>query len=249
MATPPFPCPPTTSSLQTLVDDSDPRISYSDGCSTNVTATLNFNGIGVQVFGTVGNANGSPSSTYQIDDLPSSTFVFQANGQNNYRIPFYVSPLLNEGNHTLVMTALGNSNSRIWLDYILSTNGLASSSSETSIPSASASLTLTPSSTNTTAIVGGVLGSVVGIILVIIFAYFMLRQRRKHADRSVTITPYDGLVNHIAAPAHSVSASDVSRQTNPFRPVITTSASQYYPTYAQEALIVSENRNPPVYEP
>ncbi|KAF9049680.1 hypothetical protein BDP27DRAFT_1454715 [Rhodocollybia butyracea] len=123
-----FPCPPT-SSLQILVDDSDPRILYSEdgwfdgGTSgfecggtthgnngTNATATLNFNGIGVQVFGTIGDAptsgDGSPSSTYQIDDLAASTFNFEANGQNNYRIQFYSSPLLNSGNHTLVITAL-----------------------------------------------------------------------------------------------------------------------------------------------
>jgi predicted PurR-regulated permease PerM len=161
------------------------------------------------VFGTIGVTDGSPSSTYQVDDLPASTFVFTANGETNYRIPFYASPLLNAGNHTLVITSLGNNNgSRIWLDYILyfpTINELVSNSSETSIPStstspASASSSATSmthgASTNTVAIVGGVLGSVVGIILaMIIFAYIILRWRHKHANQSVTVTPYNGLAN------------------------------------------------------
>ncbi|KAF9049681.1 hypothetical protein BDP27DRAFT_1304648 [Rhodocollybia butyracea] len=249
----------------------------------NVTATLNFNGacsrlassdccslihisgVGVQVFGTVGTPDGSPSSTYQVDSLPASTFVFNANSQTNYHIPFYASPLLNAGNHTLVITSLGNNNSRIWLDYILyypTTNELVSNSSEPSIPSTSTSSTSASSSatntthgasTNTVAIVGGVLGSVVGIILAIIFAYIILRWRRKHAYQSVAVTPFDhGLVANTAIPTHSVSASTASMPatwTNPISPVTTTSASQSNPIYAQEALMVSEYRSPPIYEP
>ncbi|KAF9073897.1 hypothetical protein BDP27DRAFT_1478858, partial [Rhodocollybia butyracea] len=187
-----------------LVDDSDPRILYSEdgwfdggtsgfecGGTThgnNVAATssdshstlIYISGIGVQVFGTIGDAptsgDGSPSSTYQIDDLPASTFNFEANGQNNYRIQFYSSPLLNSGNHTLVITALGKNNSHIWLDYILyypSTDALASISS-TSMPTASTSsmpLTciLPETSKNMGAITAsGVLGSALGIVLVAI---------------------------------------------------------------------------------
>ncbi|KAF9066940.1 hypothetical protein BDP27DRAFT_1296767 [Rhodocollybia butyracea] len=281
----PFPCPPA-SSFQTLVDDNDPRITYSDGwlvegapgfeCEAtahgangvSVTATLDFNGVGVQVFGTVGVGDGSPSSTYQLDNLPASTFVFTENGQQNYRVPFYASPLLNAGNHTLVITSLGTNNSRIWLDYILyypATNELVSNSSETSIPltstsptSASSSATSSATSmthgasTNTVAIVGGVLGSVVGIILAIIFTSIILQWRRKHADQTVTVTPHDGLVNKTAIPTHSVSASTASMPrtwANPISPVTTTSASQSYPAYAREAPTISEYWSPPTYEP
>ncbi|KAF9049675.1 hypothetical protein BDP27DRAFT_1155123, partial [Rhodocollybia butyracea] len=129
------------------VDDSDPRIAYSaDGwftggssgleCNatthgsngTHATASLSFTGVGIQVFGTVGavnesqpgsNGSGSPASTYQIDKSPATTFVFPANNQANYRTQFYASPLLEPGSHTLVITAIGNNGSQLWLDYIL----------------------------------------------------------------------------------------------------------------------------------
>ncbi|KAF9066942.1 hypothetical protein BDP27DRAFT_1329718 [Rhodocollybia butyracea] len=260
----PFPCPPAS-----WIASGSPELECEGTAhganGTSVTATLNFNGIGVQVFGTIGAPDGSPSSTYQVDNLPASTFVFTNNGQQNYRIPFYASPPLNAGNHTLVITSLGSNNARIWLDYILyypTTNELVSNSSETSMPSTSTSPASVSSSvtsmthgasTNTVAIVGGVLGSMVGMILAIILAYIILRWRRKHADHwSVTATPYDGHVNKTTIPTHSVLASTASMPrtlTNPIFPVTTTSASQPYPTYAQKAPTISEYQSPPTYEP
>ncbi|KAF9073898.1 hypothetical protein BDP27DRAFT_1155369, partial [Rhodocollybia butyracea] len=119
------------------VDDKDPRIIYSAGgwteagalgfeCDTtshgsngaNATATFSFNGVAVQVFGTV-SANSSPMSTYQVDGLPATMYIFNATGQTTYRVQFYTSPLLSTGNHTLIITALENDNFRLWLDYVL----------------------------------------------------------------------------------------------------------------------------------
>ncbi|KAF9049672.1 hypothetical protein BDP27DRAFT_1373628 [Rhodocollybia butyracea] len=185
-----FPCP-STSSSETLVDDSDPRISYL--------------GIGVQVYGTVGDAvpqsqpgSGSPASTYQVDDLPTSLFVFPGNNQNNYGIQFYASPLLDPGNHTLLITALGNNGSELWLDYIVyfsaldsSTNESVPNSSETPSPPASSSSPKPGSTaTNTThktspkvEIISGVLGSVMGFFLVLVLAYIIRRRRNTLRSR------------------------------------------------------------------
>ncbi|KAF9073905.1 hypothetical protein BDP27DRAFT_1359796 [Rhodocollybia butyracea] len=181
----------STSSSETLVDDSDPRISYL--------------GIGVQVYGTVGDAvpqsqpgSGSPASTYQVDDLPTSLFVFPGNNQNNYGIQFYASPLLDPGNHTLLITALGNNGSELWLDYIVyfsaldsSTNESVPNSSETPSPPASSSSPKSGSTaTNTThktspkvEIISGVLGSVMGFFLVLVLAYIIRRRRNTLRSR------------------------------------------------------------------
>ncbi|KAF9049673.1 hypothetical protein BDP27DRAFT_675697 [Rhodocollybia butyracea] len=214
-----FPCP-STSSLQTLVDDNDLRVIYSDGwfkgglpgleCGgtthssngPNATAILSFNGTGVQVYGTVGGAapqskdSVSSASTYQVDDLPASTFVFLGSKQINYRTQIYASPLLSPGNHTLLITALQGND--VWLDYILyySSNESVPNSSETSNPSSAPSSSETPgpsSAANTThkappdvGIVGGVLGSVVAILLVLIL---VLLRGRKHILRSKSDIP------------------------------------------------------------
>ncbi|KAF9073909.1 hypothetical protein BDP27DRAFT_1416607 [Rhodocollybia butyracea] len=227
-----FPCP-ITSTLYTLVDDSDPGIIYSDGWFTggligseckatthgtfnkpNVTAMFHFSGVGVEVYGTVGNKDGSPASTYQVDDLPAHTFFFSANNQSNYRTQFYASPLLSPGNHTLLITALGNDGSQVWLDYILyypsSNESLVSNSSSQPGPSLSPSVTSEPSAvTNSNApsvveIVGGVLGGIVGILLVLIFAYILLLRRRKNPSNHEVIDEF------VYNPTRSTYASDGS---------------------------------------
>ncbi|KAF9068456.1 hypothetical protein BDP27DRAFT_1421817 [Rhodocollybia butyracea] len=280
-----FPCPPA-SSLQTLVDDNDPRISYSGGwidggdpgfeCKgtthgaegANVTATLNFNGVGVQVFGSIGFAanDGSPSSTYQVDNLPASTFVFNANGQNNYRVQFYASPLLNAGNHTLIITSLGNNNSRIWLDYILyyPTTNSASNLSATSTPSGSASsATFSPTSdTDTTThrasdrvalIAGAVVGSVAGIFVGALLYYVLLRWHHKHQNTYQTVTPYAESVTNTAVPPRDDST--VSRAGRIQKGVIFPSERlentiRSGASSPQElAPVISAHRSPPSYHP
>ncbi|KAF9068455.1 hypothetical protein BDP27DRAFT_1448331 [Rhodocollybia butyracea] len=228
---------PLTSSLQTLVDDSDPRIIYSDGwieggffgreCQNtthgfggpNATATLNFSGVGVQVFGTISSgvappSDGSPSSMYQVDDLPPSSFVYNETIQPYFRLQLYASPLLNAGNHTLLITSIGSNQSRgTSLDYILyfpSTNELTSVSSASIAPEACISDPSTnithSSSPNVGVITSGVLGGVLGIFLAAFFASIILRWKRKYTSRT-NITPYEFGYNNDSG--SSVSSTNI----------------------------------------
>ncbi|KAF9073908.1 hypothetical protein BDP27DRAFT_1416605 [Rhodocollybia butyracea] len=209
-----FPCP-SASSLYTLMDDHDPNIIYSAGwslagtpgfeCQTTATgsepgntgtARLHFSGVGVEVYGTVDVPDGSPKSTYQVDDLPASLFSFSANDRPNYRMQFYASPLLSPGNHTLLITALGNNGSRVWLDYILYYPSINQPRSATDSKAPS-----------DVAIVGGVLGGIVGILLVLIFAYIVLRRKGKYPSNHEII---DEFVYNPNIPARSTYASDGS---------------------------------------
>ncbi|KAJ3738197.1 hypothetical protein EV360DRAFT_58343 [Lentinula raphanica] len=137
-----FPCP-LLRSTQVLVDDGDPHILYSPGwgragtigfeCNSSthesnytVNSTAIFTFVGdctgnyIEVFGTVGASQKAPTSIYQVDDLPISTYTFPVNGQNNYRVPFYLSPLLELGNHTLtIIVPPGKDGNQLYLDYII----------------------------------------------------------------------------------------------------------------------------------
>ncbi|KAE9406464.1 hypothetical protein BT96DRAFT_253884 [Gymnopus androsaceus JB14] len=202
-------CPPNSSS-QILVDDTDPRIVYSAGwieggnpeweCEgtthgsnsiPGVTATFTFEGVGVQVFGTVGSTDGSPTCTYQVDSAVPLTFTFNANGMTNYRVPFYSSPALDPGTHTLVMTSIGNHTTQIYLDYIVY-NPIPSSSSTLSLISTSETSSSDPTTTSPPpdssgnaasssvgAIAGGVVGAVGGLVLGIVLMYFFMRRRNR----------------------------------------------------------------------
>ncbi|KIK56890.1 hypothetical protein GYMLUDRAFT_61734 [Collybiopsis luxurians FD-317 M1] len=200
-----FPCP-STSSLQALVDDSDvARIQYSDGWTiagnpdfechgtthgsgTQTTATFNFEGIGVQVFGTIG-PGGIPPSTYQVDDLPVFNFTFNSNTGTNtyYKVQFYTSPLLEAKSHTLVISTIGEGPSQMFLDYIIynpipsaSTSALPSlTSSTTSATAAALSSSSTSASISGGALAGGIAGGTfLGLVLGILLAYIILRRRQ-----------------------------------------------------------------------
>ncbi|KAJ3822008.1 hypothetical protein F5878DRAFT_643360 [Lentinula raphanica] len=109
--------------LQVLVDDANPCILYNpewrlggdpmiecqstthrSNFTANSTAKFSFIGNYVEVFGTVGSGQTDPTSYYQVDDLPISAYTFAINGWSNYRVPFYLSPLLELENHTLTIT-------------------------------------------------------------------------------------------------------------------------------------------------
>ncbi|KAF9078667.1 hypothetical protein BDP27DRAFT_1356482 [Rhodocollybia butyracea] len=215
-----FPCPPI-SSLQTLVDDTDPRIVYSDGWSTagsaglecngtthasfhvagtSTTATFTFEGVGVQVYGTIA-TTGSPTTTFQVDDLPLYTFTFNTNtgGQTSYRVELYTSPFLEPANHTLIISSIGDTSPEIFLDYITynpipSLDLSISSGTTASVPSLAAQSTNDAASTgnstllNAGALAGGVIGGLaLGFILGIIssFILFQRYKKRKVAQENV----------------------------------------------------------------
>ncbi|KAF9018344.1 hypothetical protein BDP27DRAFT_1440248 [Rhodocollybia butyracea] len=190
-----FPCP-SASSLYTLMDDHDPNIIYSAGwslagtpgfeCQTTATgsepgntgtARLHFSGVGVEVYGTV--------------DVPM--------GPRNLHIKLMIYQhlyFLSPGNHTLLITALGNNGSRVWLDYILYYPSINQPRSATDSKAPS-----------DVAIVGGVLGGIVGILLVLIFAYIVLRRKGKYPSNHEII---DEFVYNPNIPARSTYASDGS---------------------------------------
>ncbi|KAE9401053.1 hypothetical protein BT96DRAFT_616666 [Gymnopus androsaceus JB14] len=166
-------------------------------------------GVGVQVFGTVGSIDGSPTSTYQIDNSVPSTFTFNANGMDNFHVALYSSPALDPGNHTLIMTSIGNDTTEIFLDYIvynptLSSSSTSSSISTSAVPTSSTSSLIStsalPSSDPTTtpipptssghaasssvgAIAGGVVGSVAGLVFGVFLMYILMRRRNRRLEK------------------------------------------------------------------
>ncbi|KAJ3914519.1 hypothetical protein F5877DRAFT_70645 [Lentinula edodes] len=185
-----FPCPPLLSS-EVLVDDTDPRLIYSTGwvnggtpgleCEGTThgsrndpqpsTVTFTFDGVGVGVFGSVHHDDGSPTSIYQLDDLPNTVFTFSANGMDNYRVPFYRSPSLDPGNHTLVMILPPTSGSveGLWVDYVV----------YTSTPSIETfSSNLTRRNTCTASVAGGVAGSIMGTMIGMISMFIIMRWKK-----------------------------------------------------------------------
>ncbi|KAH7885406.1 hypothetical protein F5I97DRAFT_1810893 [Phlebopus sp. FC_14] len=126
--------------MTTLVDDNDPRIMYTglwftSGVSPeyhNTThgtyaagssASFNFTGTSISVFGTVGPANlyaeenRPPISMYNLDDSPAVFFTGPLLNSASYHYQFYTSPPLDAGIHSLVITSVNMSNT-LWLDYL-----------------------------------------------------------------------------------------------------------------------------------
>ncbi|KAJ3992861.1 hypothetical protein F5050DRAFT_1679132 [Lentinula boryana] len=206
-----FPCP-LVSSSEVLVDDTDSRILYSSGWTlggvpgsecegtthesdytVNSTATFTFLGVGVKVFGTIGYQENSPTSIYNLDNSNSSQLTFPTNGQTNYRVPFYRSPLLNPGDHTLtIIVPPGDKNGRLYLDYIIY-NPIPTSTSYATIVTTSvirsASALSTPASTHSTSVntiqvgvAGGLVGLAAGIALTLIVLRIIRMRSRGHLD-------------------------------------------------------------------
>ncbi|PPQ97222.1 hypothetical protein CVT26_000748 [Gymnopilus dilepis] len=119
-----------------IIDDQDPSVLYSPGWrrkgtpnfefdnttskanTPGLTATLNFTGVGIKVFGTiaadgVGNA---PKSSYAVDALPVQGFTGTQQSDTQYRVLFFQSRPLLPGSHTLIVTNIGK-NASLFLDY------------------------------------------------------------------------------------------------------------------------------------
>ncbi|KAJ3912243.1 hypothetical protein F5877DRAFT_85023 [Lentinula edodes] len=201
-----FPCP-LLSSSDILVDDADPRIVYSSGwiaggrtgleceatthgsnSTMNSTAMFTFEGVGVEVFGTIGVISATSLTTnYQIDNLPNSQSIFAINGQINFRVPFYKSPSLEPGNHTLTITVPpGDTSSGLfYLDYIIyhpiptSTISCPAATIIDNTYSALSTCTagcvrITSHSPSAPAIAGGVIGSIMGVVVGIVLAFVLM---------------------------------------------------------------------------
>ncbi|TBU22397.1 hypothetical protein BD311DRAFT_145029 [Dichomitus squalens] len=140
------------------IDDSDPRIQYGgawipnpgsdpqmnnfDGTLTftNVsgsTATVSFTGSAVAVYGAFEPGTFNVLSSYAVDDGASTVFQpATTNTQWLYRRPFFQSGPISDGQHTLVITNLGN---RFWFDFIQVEVDAADASTSTPMQSPSPS--------------------------------------------------------------------------------------------------------------
>ncbi|KAJ3719173.1 hypothetical protein C8R42DRAFT_722859 [Lentinula raphanica] len=258
-----FPCPLLTST-QVLVDDADPRILYSpewepggnpiyecEGTShtanntLNSTATFVFVGIRIEVFGTVGPNEGPPTSIYQVDDLPISTYTFPVNGGLNFRVPFYMSPLLELGNHTLTIGIEASSDQgqpEFCLDYIIydssgpasiSSSLASSTSSSTPLSSPAPTLPTHSSSSINVAVASGVAGSlgglIVGLCLAVIFLRFVYHKLRLKASQQEDsnntsslgiVTPIGPLTRDWDSATNIVQINDDSATLPPAYPAI-----------------------------
>ncbi|PSR71009.1 hypothetical protein PHLCEN_2v13113 [Hermanssonia centrifuga] len=100
-----------------------------------------FSGTQVEVYGTIGpTGDALPMSTYLLDSTSILTYVAANVSATTYQNQFYLSPVLQDGSHTLVITV--TSQGFYWLDYLLytpSSNNLASApiSSSSSLSSSS----------------------------------------------------------------------------------------------------------------
>jgi len=196
--------------MSTTILASDPSITYSpqnawahnsDGTvSTNnagASAQLTFNGVLVQVFGTIPSAKHGamlPISNYTVDGTISVVFnssSFSSNQPTPNHV-FYESPSLASGGHSLFMTVVNNQadfilNSIVYYSEISISNPIPSpsesipESTPTSFPSSSqpavSAVGTHAHKTPVGAIVGGVIAALV--LLAAVIAFLVIRRRRK----------------------------------------------------------------------
>lgn len=200
--------------LTVLVDDSDSRIVYSDSWekfqsrpftmdqtehttrSLGSTANFTFQGSYIAVYGTL--LPRMARSTYTLDggapavyDAPSSKTTVTAQRLFEQNIV--------DGEHTLVIKSV--SEGGFSLDYITykpSLSGVVSSlaPSSTIVPS---SFPSTSNTDKTPAIVGGVVGSIVGLLTIVLVALFLRKRRRASVPQStLDLSAHDPtFVNHV----------------------------------------------------
>ncbi|KAF5335738.1 hypothetical protein D9611_009643 [Ephemerocybe angulata] len=191
----------------TIIEDRDPIIVYkgswtaggnkfeSNGTTmvTNeagATTTIEFVGRNISVFGTVrvlSQGQASTVATFTLDDgtaFPATTFTAQHSANTTqYYIPMFRSPPLTENrSHKLVMTHHSAPGGQLTLDYMTVQGALTRY----------APIENGMSSTAKLAIVGGVLGGVIFVLLGLIAA-LVLKQGKGAGKRSVFTSEGKGL--------------------------------------------------------
>ncbi|KAJ6512706.1 hypothetical protein C8R45DRAFT_813226, partial [Mycena sanguinolenta] len=123
-----------------IVDDKDPSIVYSGVWDTGGTAeefhgtttwspqqgsfaTFTFYGTEITIFGSIG-ATTAPTASmnFVVDGGTPGTYIAGSVTSTAHHQPLWVSPSLNEGPHTLVITqgeAMPSIHGPIFLDYII----------------------------------------------------------------------------------------------------------------------------------
>jgi len=211
-----------------VLDDRDAAITYSGAdwslagsdrefasttswtATDGATASVNFTGTGIAVYGTIagGIRVGAPISTYSIDGGTPVEYEADAGLSVQYSVLFFESPTLPLGEHTLAITNAGAADAPFYLDMIAVTppdEPLVTTVTQTTTQPASTvqgrTITITESaptasgsssnaesagassSTNAGAIAGGIIGGV-ALLALLAGAIFFWRRRRNRGDRS-----------------------------------------------------------------
>ncbi|KAI0347734.1 hypothetical protein BDW22DRAFT_14923 [Trametopsis cervina] len=250
-----------------IVDDTSPLIQYngrwsravdsaayegtlSRSSTTGSSATFSFVGNFVAVQGLVffADVNDPPISTYSIDGQTPGIFIPTLN-QNNSIAPFFASPQLSSGNHTLKISVAA-ANSIFFLDAILfnatSVSDVQSGGAQpTIITTIIAAPTSAPdpsaaSSSGKSSIVGPIIGGVIGAAAILLFVvlgwFFYTRRRRRNAYERATSAEYESKgffttrSNHITPFTTSQLLSPIMPMQNPPSPYSPPPLTQYAPS-------------------
>ncbi|KIP10384.1 hypothetical protein PHLGIDRAFT_240261 [Phlebiopsis gigantea 11061_1 CR5-6] len=161
----------TFNSTALIVDDRDINVKYSPGWQqqsttaefddtksganeAGMTATLQFTGTGVEVYGSLGSWDvyGVPVSSYVVDGGDEATYTAPLiqPGFFEARILFYRSPPLDPGAHTLVITNKNGTKPCVyWLDYFIYTPVVTTSLPPSSPPTTQVNAPTTQGSNST----------------------------------------------------------------------------------------------------
>jgi hypothetical protein len=149
-------------------------------------------GVQIAVVGTIGPRTAgfvSPQSNYSVDGSTPNVYSAVQDGSVHYSTRFYLSPTLTDGQHTLVVTNILDSDS-FFIDYFL----VYKSANDTSFNPKIVTVTLTtPSQTasssksgssgsNTGTIVGSALGAAVLIVVAVAFILWLRGRKKRNSD-------------------------------------------------------------------
>ncbi|EIW77876.1 hypothetical protein CONPUDRAFT_75648 [Coniophora puteana RWD-64-598 SS2] len=199
-------CFAMATNLTVIVDDTDSQIQFSGGWSTSGSypmefqnsthysnsttdyATLNFTGVSISVYGTIGSfdPNGTPRSQYVIDGGEPVSFTSPLNITDTaYHYQFFSSGPMNYSEHTLVVSNMGGGG--LWLDYfeyqVPSTILDLISNSVHSTPTPSTQQSTSSLHPNKATLTGGIIGGVFGAFLLGALVWISILYRREKSTR------------------------------------------------------------------
>ena len=110
--------------------------------STSILLTPFRKGTGISVFGTIPNIGRgtSPSSSYSVDGSTSGSFTGTQRSDVQYKVVFFQSSTLSAGDHTLVVTNVGNATGLLYIDFFQ----IVENDPSTTSPGTTVTVTSTP---------------------------------------------------------------------------------------------------------
>lgn len=249
--------------MATTVDDMNSSISYSSGwvllqgstrqwngtvhstSTVGATATYSFRGTGVAVYGTLpaGPSTSITQSQYAIDSGIPVNVSLASQTDAVYAQLFFLSSLLSDGLHTIVITNAGSSVEYQLdrIDYNASVNVPVSTVSGSSGSSLSQTVRTTSSVSHSAAAtspasssaksappVGTIIGSIAAGLLVVLIAlliYFNCRRRKPNAPTAETAATSSSWARH-GQSIIPFNLNDQTTQTNGAGPIGHAAASQ-----------------------